>query len=128
MDLQDIKYNDNTFDLVICNHVLEHIIDDHIAIKELYRITKKGGKAIISVPILQEKTFEDSSIITPEERLKVFFQKDHVRICGVDYIERIMEVGFKVKFIQQLPSNSDMQFYSIPTNDLRHGFFACWKD
>lgn len=127
MDLCDIKYDDNTFDLVICNHVLEHIVDDELAIKELYRITKKGGRAIISVPILQEKTFEDFSIVTPEERLKAFYQEDHVRICGEDYIDRIIKSGFEVEFIQQLPPKSDMRFYSIPTNGLMHGFFACYK-
>lgn len=129
MDLLDVKYDDNMFDLVISNHVLEHIVDDGKAISELCRITKKEGLAIISVPILQEKTYEDASIVTPEDRLRVFLQEDHVRICGVDYKERLIEGGYKkVEFIQQLLPKSDMCFYGIPTDTLAHGFFVCRKD
>ena len=99
MDVTDIHYPENSFDVIICNHVLEHIPDDRKAMNELFRVLKPGGQAILQVPIslTLEKTFEDSTIITPEEREKVFGQKDHVRIYGSDYIKRLKAAGFKVK-------------------------------
>ena len=102
MDILDIQYPDNNFDMIICNHVLEHIPDDRKAMKELLRVLKPGGSAILQVPIslTLEKTFEDATIVSPEEREKVFGQNDHVRIYGKDYSLRLKETGFNVKEYQ----------------------------
>ena len=98
MDITDIKFNDNSFDVIICNRVLEHVNNDKTAMKELYRILKPNGWAIIQVPIdySLEKTFEDPNIVNPEERKRLFGQEDHVRLYGRDYIHRLKEAGFTV--------------------------------
>jgi SAM-dependent methyltransferase len=99
MDITNIHYPDNCFDAILCNHVLEHIPDDRKAMHELYRVLKPGGWAILQVPVsnVLEQTFEDFTIISPLEREKHFGQKDHVRIYGKDYRERLKKAGFKVE-------------------------------
>ena len=91
MDITDIKQPDNSYDVIICSHVLEHIENDRKAMKELYLILKEGGFAILQVPISYslEKTFEDNSIDTPDGREFAFGQNDHVRIYGPDYTVRL---------------------------------------
>ena len=81
IDITGISYPDNTFDVMICSHVLEHVLDDLKAMGELYRVIKKGGYCLILVPLYkdQQETYEDPSITTPEQRLIHFDQKDHVR-------------------------------------------------
>jgi ubiquinone/menaquinone biosynthesis C-methylase UbiE len=96
MDITHIEYTDESFDIILCNHVLEHILDDKKAIGELYRVLKRNGWAILLVPIVGEKTIEDPSIVSPEERLKFFGQEDHVRQYGTDYIDRLYSAGFTV--------------------------------
>ena len=90
---------DDSFDVVICNHVLEHIRDDGKAMRELCRVLKSGGFAILQVPISYkiDQTFEDPSITSPDEQEKVFGQSDHLRIYGCDYTTRLEEAGFSVK-------------------------------
>ncbi|MGZ2371078.1 methyltransferase domain-containing protein [Ancylomarina sp. YFZ004] len=97
-DVQDIPFSDETYDVVICNHVLEHVDNDIKAMSEIYRILKPGGFAILQVPQDSdaEKTYEDPTITDPSEREKHFLQKDHVRLYGLDYAERLSSVGFKV--------------------------------
>jgi len=95
-DITDTGFQDESFDFVYCSHVLEHIEDDAKAMCEIYRILKKGGKAVIMVPILAEKTFEDPSVTDPEEREKIFGQWDHVRIYGPDFKDRLIQSNFKV--------------------------------
>ena len=97
-DILDLPFNDNEFDIVFCNHVLEHIEDDSKAMKELFRVMKPGGMGIFQVPqeLAREKTYEDSNINTPEDRAKHFGQYDHVRIYGKDYFNRLRKAGFKV--------------------------------
>ena len=99
MDITKIEYPDNSFDAIICNHVLEHIPDDKKAMCELFRVLKPGGWAILQVPIsgVLEKTFEDFSVTSPEDRERIFGQKDHVRIYGKDYTDRLTSAGFKVE-------------------------------
>ncbi|MEO5584001.1 MAG: methyltransferase domain-containing protein [Flavobacteriales bacterium] len=99
MNVLDIPYPDNSFDLVICNHLLEHVPNDLDAMKELLRVLKVGGEAILQVPISKNsaKTIEDWSVITPEGRASAFGQFDHVRIYGQDYTERLTSAGFLVE-------------------------------
>ena len=99
IDLTDLNYKNDFFDIIICNHVLEHIEEDKKAIFEMYRVLKKGGKAIITVPINEKlnSTYEDSSITNSSERIKHFGQWDHVRWYGLDIKERISKVGFDVE-------------------------------
>ena len=98
MNVLNIPFNNNTFDFLLCNHVLEHIPTDIDAMKEIYRVLKPGGKAILQVPISKtlEHTFEDFSVTDPEQRELVFGQYDHVRIYGKDYVNKLESVGFKV--------------------------------
>lgn len=98
MDITDINYPTNSFDVIICNHVLEHIVDDEKAMTELHRVLKPGGWGILQVPMsfVLDETYEDSSITTPEEREVKFGQYDHVRIYAMDYIERLQKAGFDV--------------------------------
>lgn len=103
-DITNISFEDNSFDIIICSHILEHIVEDIKAMQELFRILKPGGFALIQVPIGYEgwkrkTTFEDSSVNTPEERLKVFKHPGHVRIYGLDYKNKLKKAGFKVKII-----------------------------
>lgn len=98
IDITDIKFKDNYFDFIICNHVLEHVRDDSKAMSEIFRVLKPGGEAILQVPISKynKETLEDSSITTLEEREKIFGQKDHIRIYGKDYQKRLENAGFEV--------------------------------
>jgi predicted SAM-dependent methyltransferase len=97
MDITDIQFADNTFDFIFCSHVLEHVSDDKLAMREFYRTLKPDGWAILMVPIWAETTFEDPSIVDPVRRLAVYGQQDHVRIYGRDYVDRVREAGFVVK-------------------------------
>ena len=102
MDITNIEYPDESFDIIFCLHVLEHIPDDNKAMVELYRILKKGGVAIIMIPQTSNyETYEDWSITTPEGRLKAFGQHDHVRRYGLDFKEKLQVAGFNVSVIQQ---------------------------
>lgn len=98
MDITAIEWQDNYFDGTICSHVLEHIIDDRTAMKELARVLKPGGWAIIIVPLYYDLpvTFEDPTIVHPKDRLKYFDQEDHVRKYGFDIKKRLEEAGFIV--------------------------------
>lgn len=99
MDITNINLPDNQFDCIICYHVLEHILDDKKAMKELFRILKPGGWAILQSPVdpNRDETFEDPNVVSPEERERVFGQRDHVRIYGQDYKNRLERAGFTVK-------------------------------
>lgn len=96
-DLTDLRFPDGAFDFIFLSHVLEHIEDDARALAELYRVLDEKGLLFIEVPVLAEKTYEDFSLRTQEERLRAFGQTDHVRICGVDYRERVEHAGFAVE-------------------------------
>lgn len=96
IDITNINFEDDYFDVIICNHVLEHVQDDKKAMSELFRVLKPSGEAILQVPISKynKETFEDFSIISPREREKYFGQKDHVRIYGQDYKRKLESVSF----------------------------------
>ncbi|MDO1511960.1 methyltransferase domain-containing protein [Maribacter confluentis] len=97
-DICNLPFNDDTFDVILCNHVLEHIPDDTKALKELYRVMKPGGWGIFQVPqeLDRERTFEDNTIVDKVERAKIFGQYDHVRIYGKDYFNKLRSAGFTV--------------------------------
>lgn len=108
MDVTNIEYQDSTFDVVLCNHVLEHVVDDRKAINELFRVLKPEGWAIIQSPVdnTRNETFEDNTIKSPEDRERTFGRYDHVRIYGKDYKNRLKKAGFEVKvdrdFVKEL--------------------------
>ena len=128
MDITDIKQDDNIYDVIICNHVLEHIPDDIKAMKELYRVLKKGGFAILQVPIsyVIKETFEDFSVTTPQEREKIFGQIDHVRIYGSDYTTRLESSGFDVNAINSTDAfnSEEMQKYGLSEDEK---IYVCYK-
>ena len=97
-DICNLPFEDNQFDVILCNHVLEHIPEDRKALSELLRVMKPGGWGIFQVPqdLDRETTFEDASITDREERRKVFGQYDHVRIYGRDYFDILQQAGFEV--------------------------------
>ena len=97
-DIQHIPLEDESFDAVICNHIMEHVEDDRLAMREILRIMRKGGWGVILSPVdlQRDKTFEDDTITDEAERTRIFGQYDHRRIYGRDYAERLREAGFEV--------------------------------
>lgn len=100
MDITNINYPDQYFDVIYCSHVLEHVQDDRRAMREFYRTLKNNGWAILLAPITADKTFEDPTIVDPEDRLRVFGQEDHVRRYGPDYVDRLRDAGFHVEITE----------------------------
>lgn len=98
-DICDLPFENDSFDFILCNHVLEHIPDDEKAMKELYRILSPGGTAILQIPqdLDREVTFEDDTITDPKERARIFGQYDHVRVYGRDYFDKLRSIGFHVE-------------------------------
>ena len=99
MDITSLDFPENFFDFILCSHVLEHVTNDYSAMKEFHRVLRKDGFGILQVPIdnAREVTYEDSAIISPEERVKAFGQFDHVRVYGKDYKNRLEQAGFIVE-------------------------------
>ena len=98
-DICNLPFKDNTYDMILCNHVLEHIPDDTKAMQELYRVLKPGGIGIFQIPqdLSRDITFSDDSITDEKERAKIFGQYDHVRVYGRDYFDKLRSIGFKVE-------------------------------
>ena len=105
-DICNLPFEADSFDFILCNHVLEHIPDDTKAMQELYRILKPGGTAILQIPqdLNRQQTFEDDGITDPKERAKIFGQYDHVRVYGRDYFEKLRRIGFKVEEVDYTKS------------------------
>ncbi|NRB82493.1 MAG: class I SAM-dependent methyltransferase [Winogradskyella sp.] len=97
-DICNLPFKDNSYDVILCNHVLEHIPDDTKAMQELYRVLKPNGWGIFQIPqdLSRTTTFEDDTITDKTERAKIFGQYDHVRIYGLDYFDKLRTIGFKV--------------------------------
>jgi SAM-dependent methyltransferase len=97
-DICNLPFEDNLYDIILCNHVLEHIPDDTKAMQELYRVLKPGGMGIFQIPqdLTRTTTFADDTIVDEKERAKIFGQYDHVRIYGRDYFDKLRSIGFKV--------------------------------
>lgn len=121
-DIMNIPLEDNLYDVIFCNHVLEHVDDDLVAMKEFYRIMKKGGWAILQVPIDHNlmDTYEDASITDPKEREKIFGQYDHVRKHGSDYPQRLEKAGFMVEYfdIKEHLTPDLMERYRLDKNEI----------
>jgi ubiquinone/menaquinone biosynthesis C-methylase UbiE len=123
MDIHDIPFEENTFDVIFCNHVLEHVEDDILAMKEMRRVLKPGGWAILQVPFfypLKKETYENKSITSPAEREKAFGQDDHVRMFGEDYGARLASAGFKVtedKLVMEL-SEDEVTRFALPRQEI----------
>jgi SAM-dependent methyltransferase len=120
-DICKLPFDNNIFDVIICNHVLEHIPDDNKAMQELYRVLKVGGMGIFQIPqdLSREKTFEDDSITDKTERAKIFGQYDHVRIYGRDYFNKLRSIGFEVEEVDYTATLSEVEIDS---------FGAAWRE
>ena len=121
-DICNLPFEENTFDIILCNHVLEHIPDDTQAMSELFRILKPGGWGVFQIPqdLTRAITFEDNSITDKKERARVFGQYDHVRIYGRDYFDKLRSVGFKVTEIdlsQQL-TDEEVDRYRLAKGEI----------
>jgi SAM-dependent methyltransferase len=99
LDVMDIPFEAESFDSLICNHVLEHVEDDRRALAEIHRVLKPGGWAILMCPVDHRRatTLEDPAVVAPEDRHRVFGQSDHVRLYGRDYSDRLAGAGFTVR-------------------------------
>lgn len=121
-DIQHIPLADESFDVVIANHIMEHVEDDHQAMCELHRILRRGGWGVILSPIDESRaeTFEDDSITDEKERTRIFGQYDHRRIYGRDYAERLREAGFEVMVVPYMQSLSaaEQRLYALTDEDL----------
>ena len=108
-DICNLPFEENSFDVIFCNHVLEHIEDDTAAIKELYRILKPGGWGVFQIPqdLNRSETFEDHKITDRKERAEVFGQYDHVRIYGRDYFDKLRNAGFEVEEVDYTSTLTD---------------------
>lgn len=99
VDITKLAFATDSFDVILCSHVLEHVPDDAAAMAELHRVLKPTGWAMLQVPLdeSREHTFEDLTIVDPAERERLFDQADHVRVYGRDYAVRLQEAGFEVQ-------------------------------
>jgi SAM-dependent methyltransferase len=128
-DLHNAPFKDNTFDVIFCNHVLEHVEDANQCMRELYRIMRPGGWGIFQVPLdtTRETTLEDPSITSEADREKLYWQKDHVRLFGLDYKDMLAEAGFKVTvdgFVKTISAELQDR-YRLPKGEM---IYLCQKN
>ena len=121
-DICNLPFKEHEFDIILCNHVLEHIPDDTKAMQELYRVLKPGGMGIFQIPqdLNREKTFEDDTIVDKKERAKIFGQYDHVRVYGRDYFDKLRSIGFKVDEVDYTAtmSEEDISKYCLAKGEI----------
>jgi len=125
-DATHLPFDSNTFNLVIGNHIMEHIPNDRLAMREIYRVLQPGGIAVLQVPFSEtiSHTLEEPSIQDPEKQSLLFGQKDHVRIYALsDYLQRLQQAGFTVHY---LPYESLTEFYQYAIQP-REGFIVITK-
>ena len=127
MDITDVPFKDDAFDLIVCVHVLEHVAADRLAMREMLRVLRPGGVAMLLVPIvLEQPTLEDPAISTPAERREHYWQEDHVRLYGGDFKDRLAEEGFEVTvdgWIRTLDETTVDRFGLFPLEDI----YVCAK-
>lgn len=121
-DICNLPFESDAFDVILCNHVLEHIPDDTQAMKELFRVLKPGGMGIFQIPqdLNRALTFEDNSITDRQERARVFGQYDHVRIYGRDYFNKLRSIGFVVNEVDYtaLLSSDEIERYCLAPGEI----------
>ena len=119
-DICSLPFEDDLFDIILCNHVLEHIPDDRQAMSELFRVMKPGGWGVFQIPqdLKRDQTFEDDTITDKKERARIFGQYDHVRIYGRDYFDKLRSVGFEV---EEMNYTAEMEGQEIDTYRLAKG-------
>lgn len=121
-DICNLPFENASFDIILCNHVLEHIPDDTKAMQELYRILKPGGFGVFQIPqdLNRKTTFEDNSITDPKERAKLFGQYDHVRVYGRDYFDKLRSIGFTVEEVNYTHqfSEKEIQKYCLAKGEI----------
>jgi len=127
IDITEVPYPEETFDVIYCSHVLEHVSDDLKAMSELCRVLKPNGWAVLLVPIITDKTHEDKNVTDPLERARLYGQSDHVRAYGPDYVDRLTAAGFTVRTFlpQDLATPAEITLYGLtpPSGDI----FFCRK-
>jgi SAM-dependent methyltransferase len=96
LDVTNLALASQSFDVVLCSHVLEHVPDDRLAMTEIHRVLAEQGWGLVIVPVRASVTFEDPTVDTPEKRLRVFGQSDHVRLYGLDIVDRLNAAGLNV--------------------------------
>ncbi|EWH11832.1 type 11 methyltransferase [Cellulophaga geojensis KL-A] len=121
-DICNLPFKDNSYDVILCNHVLEHIPDDTKAMQEMYRVLKPGGWGVFQIPqdLSRENTFEDDTITDKKERARIFGQYDHVRIYGKDYFAKLRKIGFtveEVNYTKKLPPQ-DVKKYCLAQGEI----------
>lgn len=128
VDITAIPFSKDSFDGVVCCHVLEHIKDDRLACQELYRVIKAGGWAIVSLPIYGETTFEDASL-NAEGRMKMYGIDQHMRLNGLDFRQKLEAAGFKVMTvsIDDVPGNYVDRSATSPHINSDKYLFYCEK-
>jgi SAM-dependent methyltransferase len=114
-DITNIPFPDASFDHVLCSHVLEHVPEDRAAMREIFRMLRRGGRAVVCVPIDHNRaaTYEEPAITSPKEREQAFGQRDHVRIYGRDFQARLEDAGFSVtldRHARELEESGDPDF------------------
>lgn len=121
-DICYLPFEANSFDVILCNHVLEHIPDDTQAMKELFRVMKPNGWGVLQIPqdVSRETTFEDDSITDKKERTKIFGQYDHVRVYGIDYFDKLRSIGFTVDEVDYTAtlSNEEVETYRLAKGEI----------
>jgi ubiquinone/menaquinone biosynthesis C-methylase UbiE len=116
MDVTRIRLPDRYFDVIYCSHVLEHVLDDRRAMRELRRVLAPDGWAVFMVPITAPTTFEDPRIISAEARERAFGQSDHVRRYGPDFGNRLREAHFKVRRIRPVTIATEAELRRMAIN------------
>ena len=126
MDITDIRFPDDRFDVIYCSHVLEHVPDDRKAMREFARVLKPSGFAVFLIPMKDEMTFEDPTVTDPEERDRLFSHPEHVRRYGVDFADRLTEAGFRVRQVtpDKLVSADDARRIGVKP-DTSNRMFHC---
>lgn len=128
-DLTALPFDDADFDLILCSHVLEHVPDDHAAVREMRRVLRATGTALIQTPVNYDQavTYEDPSEADPEERLRRFSQADHVRVFGADLADRLGQVGFSVAVIDATSLGDAVEKNGLWPNaaPLRNDLYRC---